>query len=132
MRDFKRMRKILEERLENAKLDYQRCFEEIDYPLFKVDVLQGQIEVYQDCLNLLPPARTEQDILNEFNFNGYIVSFNDANYMILLHPIFKERIEIDKDARWYQTVDDDSNVNIGLDMRLHKLLHELFTLWGWI
>ena len=43
------MRKILEERLENARNDYKCCsFESTLRP-----ILSGQIEAYQDCLNLL-------------------------------------------------------------------------------
>ena len=42
------MRKILEERLANAKLDYRV------YPVLSSnDIILGQIKAYQDCLNLL-------------------------------------------------------------------------------
>ena len=42
------MRKILEERLENARNDYGKTTREPQLEL------KGQIEAYQDCLNLLP------------------------------------------------------------------------------
>ena len=49
------MRKILEQRLENAKNDYGKTTREPQLEL------KGQIEAYQDCLNLLQQARTEQE-----------------------------------------------------------------------
>lgn len=45
--------KLIKEKIENARLDYQRCFEEIDVPLCKSDDLRGQILAYQDVLFML-------------------------------------------------------------------------------
>lgn len=53
------IRKIIEERLDNARNDYGNTTREPQLEL------QGQIEAYQDCLNLMRP-RTEQDILKDF------------------------------------------------------------------
>lgn len=45
--------KLIKEKIENARLDYQCCFEEIDTPLCKSDDLRGQILAYQDVLFML-------------------------------------------------------------------------------
>lgn len=77
------IRKIITERLENARLDFGKTTKEPQLEL------KGQIEAYQDCLNLIeqnfnnsqlgimnsqeltfyankPTPKTEQDILNDF------------------------------------------------------------------
>ena len=43
------MRKILEQRLENTRNDYEQAWSGTNIH----DILLGQIEAYQDCLNLL-------------------------------------------------------------------------------
>lgn len=71
------IRKILTERLENARLDYGKTTREPQLEL------KGQIEAYQDCLNLIPTPKTEQDILNDFEKLGWIVSKNDEDAVTL-------------------------------------------------
>ena len=63
------MRKILEQRLENARNDYHNRYGDIDnFPFYEAHVLQGQIEAYQDCLNLLPEDSGElSDGYHTFN-----------------------------------------------------------------
>ena len=76
------MRKILEQRLENAKNDYHNCYSDIDnFPFYEGHELKGQIEAYQDCLNLLPPARTEQEILKDFEALGYVIVRNNNSIL---------------------------------------------------
>lgn len=55
-KEFERIIGLIEEKIENAKNDYRKCFEELDTPLFKSDKLQGEIEAYQDILLLLKGA----------------------------------------------------------------------------
>ena len=116
------MRKILEQRLENAKNDYKCCsFESTLRP-----ILEGQIEAYQDCLNLLPPKRTEQEILKDFEALGWIVSRDDEDDFILRlkgNPTCV--VWIDKTTKEY-------SLTCYLDMQEHKLLNELFMCYGWL
>lgn len=110
------IRKIIEERLENAKNEYQLIadFKGSNKPK---NILAGQIEAYQDCLNLIPAPRTEQDVLNEFEKLGYKVNKN-FSHIILLHENGDE-IKI-----WFN--DKSYSSSIGINMQEHKLLNELF------
>lgn len=134
------MRKILEERLENARNDYGKTTREPQLEL------KGQIEAYQDCLNLLPPKRTEQEILNDFEALGYEVITNNEIGIILdfrttsiengfkkNHYVELERINIYKRTKSYKK-DHIEIVNghrvisdkTWVSMQEHKLLNELF------
>ena len=132
------MRKILEERLENAKLDYQKCLEEIDYPLCKADELAGTIVAYQDCLNLLQP-RTEQEILKDFEALGWEVKKYE-NQITLEQEIIEEyddlimypTIKIDFEDKTYTCYDEYDQCYMYLTMQEHKLLNELFECYGWL
>ena len=111
------MRKILEQRLENAQIDL-KC--NINLSVENVRVLQGQIEAYQDCLNLIPAPRTEQELIKEFEKLGWKVSRNDEDYFTLrLKGNPTCAIWVDKTIKEY-------SMNCCLDMQEHKLLHELF------
>ena len=114
------MRKILEERLENARNDYYYCsFESTLRP-----ILKGQIEAYQDCLNLLPQPRTEQEILKDFEALGWKVYTNN-NEILCLNLEGYGFIAIDK-------IDKSYRITRNITMQEHKLLNELFSLWSWI
>lgn len=110
------IRKIIEERLENARLDYGNTAREPQLEL------KGQIMAYQDCLNLFPTPRTEQEILNDFEKSGYKVN-KSFSHIILSHENGDE-IKI-----WFN--DKTYSVSIGIDIQEHKLLNELFEVWGW-
>ena len=111
------MRKILEQRLENAQIDL-KC--NINLSVENVRVLQGQIEAYQDCLNLIPAPRTGQELIKEFEKLGWKVSRNDEDYFTLrLKGNPTCAIWVDKTIKEY-------SMNCCLDMQEHKLLHELF------
>ena len=113
------MRKILEERLENAKNDYSKTTREPQLEL------KGQIEAYQDCLNLMQP-RTEQEILKDFEALGWYVSINDEDDFTL-------RIKGNPTcAIWIDKLTKEFSMNCCLDMQEHKLLNELFEVWQWI
>ena len=119
------IRKIIEERLENARNDYKYyqggSSEFYEYSLFEIS---GQIEAYQDCLNLMQP-RTEADILKDFEKLGWIVSRNDEDdFTLRLKGNPTCAIRIDKLTKEY-------SMNCCLDMQEHKLLNELFICWGW-
>lgn len=125
------MRKILEERLENARNDYYCCsFESTLRP-----ILKGQIEAYQDCLNLLPTPRTKQEILKDFE-KDYAIIKNDEYRLILVNE-WNHIIEIDKACKRYQCYyyteyTNQFELSTYIGMQEHKLLNELFTLWEWL
>lgn len=116
------IRKIIEERLENARLDYNR-HSEIKEPVVK-NYLKGQCHAYQDCLNLIPAPRTEADILNDFEKLGWEITQNDDSCMIICFNGFA-RIVILKCAKRY-------SINNLCNMQEHKLLNELFEVWQWV
>ena len=111
------MRKILEERLENAINDYD--FISTGKMKHK---LQGQIEAYQDCLNLLPQPRTENELIKEFENLGYEIYKNDEIDLVLgVNGIWY--IHIWKSEKTYRIIHF-------ITIQEHKLLNELFECWG--
>ena len=79
------IRKIIEERLENARNDYYTYCDNSDMALSLTYKLEGQIEAYQDCLNLLPAPRTKADILKDFEKLGwYVVDGYSKEYKLVL------------------------------------------------
>lgn len=125
------IRQIITERLENARNDYQRCLEDIDYPLCMADEFAGTIIAYQDCLNLFPTPRTEQEILKDFEALGYVVARNDWEKLVLNK--FDEVIKIDKIDKWYKKfLAYSGGISEIITMQEHKLLNELFEVWGWL
>ena len=120
------IRQIINERLDNAHNDHRRCLEEIDYPMFRIDEIKGSILAYQDCLNLIPAPRTEADILNDFEKLGWIVSRNDEDDFTL-------RLKGNPTcAIWIDKLTKEYSMSCCLDMQEHKLLNELFEVWGWL
>lgn len=103
------MRKILEERLENARNDWL---------LDKSDYLRGQMVSYRDCLNLLPPVRTEAEILKDFEKLGWEITTNDY-YGFIFKNKRNEFLKIYNLSKTYRC-------ECNLSMQEHKLLNELF------
>lgn len=135
------MRKILEERLENAKLDYRYHLTGLGNDGFvdtNVYKIEGQIEAYQDCLNLLPPKRTEQEILKDFEALGYKAVVNNE-YELELHKNNKKPdmlivLNILKSAKEYQKymVMNGKMFSREIKFQEHKLLNELYEVLQWI
>lgn len=133
------IRKIIEERLENAKNEYHCYVSGNGNVHSEYYELQGQIEAYQDCLNLMQP-RTEQEILKDFEALGWLVCCNDNEYIILeldcrtlqcKHSF--ERIYINIQDEYYikslsfETIEKDYiQRQAPITMQEHKLLNELF------
>ena len=124
------IRKIITERLDNAKNDYKYyqggSSEFYEYSLFEIS---GQILAYQDCLNLMQP-RTEADILKDFEKLGYNVAFVSKENRLLLYKTNGDTIFIYKNTKEYEKCDVVQSIN--LTMQEHKLLNELFEVWQWI
>lgn len=113
------IKKIITERLENARNDWETC--EDDHLR---RILLQQVFTYQDCLNLMQP-RTEQEILNDFELLGYEVKCSE--FFIHICYLGKSMIIISKAHKLYQTA-----LDFDITMKIHKLLNELFTIWGWL
>ena len=69
--------------------------------------------------------RTEEQVLKDFEKLGYEVKENSNSLLALSMNDFK--INIRKYAKKYSVSDWDY-----IDMQEHKLIHELFTIWGWL
>lgn len=70
--------------------------------------------------------RTEQDVLNDFEKLGWYVARNDEDdFTLRLKGNTTCAICIDKLTKEY-------SMSCYLDLPEHKLLNELFTIWGWI
>lgn len=124
------IRKIITERLDNARNDYRK------YPVLSTnDITLGNIQAYQDCLNLFPAPRTEQEILNDFEKLGYKV-VNSYNHPFIEMSKYNEElnvyeyIEINKGEHNYEKFTQDGVAPF--TMQEHKLLNELFEVWGWL
>ena len=80
--------------------------------------------------------RTEQDILKDFEALGYAIIKNDEYCLILVNE-WNHIIEIDKTCKRYQCYyyteyTNQFELSTYIDMQEHKLLNELFALWGWL
>ena len=114
------IRKIITERLENASLDYRYWLSGVGFDgIIEPDFykIEGQIEAYQDCLNLMQP-RTEQDILNDFEKFGWEITTNDY-YGFIFKNKRNEFLKIYNLSKTYRC-------ECNLSIQEHKLLNELF------
>lgn len=74
--------------------------------------------------------RTEQDVLKDFEKLGYEIKVNNAS-MLYLATNNDVVIHINKLFKGYRRFYDNEISNY-VTMQEHKLLNELFTIWGWI
>ena len=74
--------------------------------------------------------RTEKEVLKDFEKLGYEVKEN-TNFDLRLETTYF-RIEISKRYKDYTTYYEDSKFHSTINLNEHKLLHELFTIWGWL
>ena len=124
------IRQIITERLENAKNEYR------EYPVLSTnDITLGKIKAFQDCLNLIPAPRTEQEILKDLE-NYYAIVKNDEHQLVLINE-FDQIIDIDKVCKRYECYYYSEGVKplqlaTFIDFQEHKLLNELFEVWQWI
>lgn len=82
--------------------------------------------------------RTEQEILKDFEKIGWKTIENNED-TLTLHMSFKNHIgyyllNIYKQIRTYKTMAIIKNEDYSAEIEIpeHKLLHELFTVWGWL
>lgn len=83
-------------------------------------------------MNCEKDFRNEWFILSEFKKLGWFIMRNTSYYLELVKDSFI--IGIDKENRTYAAkYSEGENSYIAFfDMEEHKLLHELFDLWGWL
>ena len=77
--------------------------------------------------------RTEKEVLKDFEELGYEVVCNN-NLKIKLDNN-GDILTISKVSRWYYYKGYDylnKEIAVHIDMQEHKLLNELFTIWGWL
>lgn len=140
------IRQIIEERLDNANLDYRYWLSSVGFDgIIEPDFykIEGQIEAYQDCLNLIPAPRTEADILNDFEKFGWNIADGYVNFTLKKNVLEKGEffdynwhcyISIDKGNKTYNAKKICNFTTNGYDLTFqeHKLLNELFICWGWL
>lgn len=71
--------------------------------------------------------RTEEEVLKDFKKLGYGIKYN-GQYYIHLHS--SKNIHCDKYIKIYKSTKSYRTAEI--TMQAHKLLNELFTIWGWL
>ena len=83
--------------------------------------------------------RTEQDVLKDFESLGWKVIENQKSILRLRKPYTEFTyvlIKIFKSTHSYQLkityIDGLEYGTYSIDMDIHKLLNELFTIWEWI
>ena len=132
------IRKIIEERLENARNDYKYYQEGnsefYEYGLFEIS---GQIEAYQDCLNLFPAPRTETDIINDLKALGWNLQKQRLSYEYKFYKYGGYHIEIkggDKVIAYEEGHEDwscgeyEMHKPIFIPYDVYKLIYELLNL----
>ena len=130
------IRQIITERLENARNDYYYLQKNSDgSDDYKLSEIIGQMEAYQDCLILMQP-RTEADILKDFEKLGLVIAKNDDFELILIDDCDR-MIAIYKtlkryDCYYFSEGYKPLQLSTDITMQEHKLLNELFNLWGWL
>jgi hypothetical protein len=72
------IRKIIEERLENAIEERDKCEKNRD--LFASIRVTGNIQICQELLNLIQP-RTEDELIKEFEKLGYKIEMNNDLFL---------------------------------------------------
>lgn len=131
-----KLEQIIEERLENARNDYYYLQKNSDgSDDYKLSEIIGQMEAYQDCLILMQP-RTEADILKDFEKLGLVIAKNDDFELILIDDCDR-MIAIYKtlkryDCYYFSEGYKPLQLSTDITMQEHKLLNELFNLWGWL
>lgn len=75
--------------------------------------------------------RTEEEILKDFEKLGWLFLRN--NERELAFRKFDSVISISKVSQWYScSIPSSGRLAIPINMQEHKLLTELFTIWGWL
>lgn len=76
--------------------------------------------------------RTEEEVIKDFEELGYEIRENKKSNILefwLIEDDYEDTLvfEIDKDFKTYNTLQ-----GMYVEMKEHKLLNELFSIWGWL
>lgn len=74
--------------------------------------------------------RTEEEVLKDFEKLGYDIIYNGQHYIKLNNNGYMMRIS--KMTKKYKCYDEYSKLAIPIEIEEHKLLTELFSIWGWL
>lgn len=74
--------------------------------------------------------RTEEQVFNDFKELGYSLKQNQNNNRYVLSNGDDTFIIIGRKRQWYCKKDEYTSY-LPIDVREHKLLHELFKIWKW-
>ena len=74
--------------------------------------------------------RTEEEVLKDFEKLGYKIKENTNIELVLGTKFFF--IKFKKLSKVYHTYYEDSKLQSTINMQEHKLLNELFSIWGWL
>ena len=74
--------------------------------------------------------RTEKQVLRDFKDMGYKITFDDEDEIYLEYDL--TMIEISKVFKCYRSYYTLNKVSVFVSVEVHKLLHELFKIWGWL
>lgn len=69
--------------------------------------------------------RTEKEILRDFNRSGFKIVENNQRWIVLLKTRTDERLFIYKKKKVY-------SAHFKVSVRVHKLINELYQVWGWL
>ena len=74
--------------------------------------------------------RTEEEVLKDFEKLGYKIKENTNIELVLGTKFFF--IKFKELSKVYHTYFEDSKLHSTINMQEHKLLNELFSIWGWL
>lgn len=74
--------------------------------------------------------RTGQDVLKDFEKINYTLNKNDEYTLSITRE--NKIIHIVKPTKSYKKYDRKTFLSLSFEMQEHKLLNELFQIWGWI
>ena len=69
--------------------------------------------------------RTEKEVLKDFNRSGLKIVENNQRWIVLLKTRTDERLFIYKIKKVY-------SAQFRVSVRVHKLINELYQVWGWL
>lgn len=75
--------------------------------------------------------RTEQEVLNDFEKLGYSITIKDECFLELINTNNGITIDIDFEDKEYWK-ENSYCYTMRFTMQEHKLLTELFAIWGWL
>jgi hypothetical protein len=70
--------------------------------------------------------RTEKEVLKDFEKMGWTIKIN-TNKTLIFQRLGNDELEISKEYKEYWSCNESS-----IAIYEHKLLNELFSIWGWL